>query len=37
MGLLKIIEKTGIKNVYHSSKNESAIKLAISAAKNKKK
>ena len=29
----KIIEKTGIKNVYHSSKDESAIKLAISAAK----
>lgn len=30
---LKIIEKTGIKNVYHSSKNESALKLAIGAAK----
>ena len=29
----KIIEKTGIKKVYHSSKNESALKLAISAAK----
>lgn len=28
----KIIEKTGIKQVYHSSKNESAINLGIKAA-----
>lgn len=37
----KIIENTGIKNVYHSSNNESALKLAIKAGskitkKNKK-
>ncbi len=29
----KIIEKTGIKKVYHSSKEESAINLAVKAAK----
>ena len=29
----KIVEKTGIKIVYHSSKEESAINLAVKAAK----
>ena len=35
----KIIEKTGIKNVYHSSKDESAIKISNKCCKknNKKK